>query len=300
MKNYASIDIGSNSILLLIAQKENGSLKTMYSDAKIAGLGKGIDKTKKFSSDSMDLAYSILTNYKKKLDEYKVSSPDIFITATEASRSSDNAGDFFEIIKNDLGLEIKIISGQQEATYASLGAVSDSKIQSGILLDIGGASSELIKFENNPFKINDFISLGLGSVRATDWRKAGELTHKFSHIFQRDEISKFKTKEIIAIAGTVTSIAAMILNLTEYSDDAVEGMVIKKEQLFRFCSEVSQLGEEELIKKFSFLGKRSSVIIGGMAVLESFIRELEVDEIRVSTRGLRHGILVKEVLHNEQ
>jgi len=298
MKRYASIDVGSNSILLHIADYDNDEFTEVFDDAQIASLGKNIDKTKRFSDESMKLAFDIFENYNLQLEKYKVDKNNVFMIATEASRAASNSNEFFQKIENDFNLKVTIVSGEEEARFACLGAISGSVGEvkgNGLLLDIGGASTEVIDYTLDPFSLKKVISLPIGSVRATDWLAEECFEEKLNNIFIDFKEHGFKGSEIIAIAGTATSLMAMNLNLIDYVDKKVNGEVLDVDKLQKFVEKIQNYSSENLLEKYSFLGKRANVIIGGAKVLLAFCQQLKLERLTISTRGLRHGVLLEKV-----
>ena len=298
MKRFASIDVGSNSILLHIADYKDGKFIEIFDDAQIASLGKGIDKTKRFSTESMELAFQIFQKYSNHLEEYKVSANNVFMIATEASRAVENSKEFFQKIKQKFNLEVNIVSGEMEARYACLGAISGSEScqdANGLLLDIGGASTEVIQYQLAPFELKKVVSLPVGSVRATDWLKEDCFDEKIKEIFTDFEKYNFSGNEATAIAGTATSLMAMMLNLTSYDNEKVNKQEIDVKNFNEFVEKIKKYSVSELETDYPFLGKRANVIIGGSKVLQAFNKKLKLKKLIISTRGLRHGVLIDKV-----
>ena len=291
----ASIDIGSNSVLLLAVElDERGEIKQeLLNESFITSLGKNLDITKKFHTDSMQSTYEALSEYKKLLDKIKFPINDVIATATEASRVSTNSREFFKKIKEELGFDIQIISSDGEAYYTALGVVSsvgksESKI---VVMDIGGASTELILINTDPFKIQKSISLPVGSVRATDWKKENEFDRKIYDILEQD-ISDYITETLVCVAGSMTALASMYLGQREYSDTKIEGMTISFKSFQDFARDLQNTTVENLLMLFPFLGKRAPMVAAGSHVAELIGSKLKIDLIKISTRGLRYGTVL--------
>jgi exopolyphosphatase/guanosine-5'-triphosphate,3'-diphosphate pyrophosphatase len=122
----ASIDIGSNSVLLLAVELDSKGMitKELLNESFITSLGKDLDATKKFHPDSMKATYEALCEYKKMLNKINYLIENVIVTATEASRVSTNSREFFKRIKDEIGFNIQIISSDGEAYYTALGVVS--------------------------------------------------------------------------------------------------------------------------------------------------------------------------------
>jgi exopolyphosphatase/guanosine-5'-triphosphate,3'-diphosphate pyrophosphatase len=291
----ASIDIGSNSVLLLAAElNANGTIaRELLNESFITSLGRDLDATKKFHPDSMQATYEALSTYKKLLAKIKFPIKDVVATATEASRVATNSREFFKKIKDELGFTIQIISGEGEAYYTALGVVSsvprsENKI---IVMDMGGASTELIQIQIAPFKIMSSISLPVGSVRATDWTKKGEFDSRINEILSAD-LKTYHTDTLVCVAGSMTALAAMYLGQREYNDEKVEGMKVSFKSFQEFAKDLQNTSLENLNMLFPFLGKRAPMVSAGSKVAELIGRKLGINTIKVSTRGLRYGTVM--------
>lgn len=291
----ASIDIGSNSVLLLAVElDEKGEIKQeLLNESFITSLGKDLDITKKFHPDSIQATYEALNEYKKLLDKIKFPINEVIATATEASRVSTNSREFFRKIKDELGFNIQIISSDGEAYYTALGVVSSIGKSEGktVVMDIGGASTELILINTDPFKILKSISLPVGSVRATDWKKENEFDTKIYDILEQD-ISDYNTETLVCVAGSMTALASMYLGQREYSDTKIEGMTISFKSFQDFVRDLQNTTVENLLMLFPFLGKRAPMVAAGSHVAELIGSKLKIDLIKISTRGLRYGTVL--------
>ena len=290
----ASIDIGSNSVLLLAVDLDDAGLivSEVLNESFITSLGKDLDATKRFHPDSMQATYEALKTYKGLLDKIKFPVDQVIATATEASRVSTNSREFFKKIKDELGFNIQIITSDGEAYYTALGVVSSLGSLAGniVVMDIGGASTELIKINAAPFKIESSVSLPVGSVRATDWKKAGDFDQRLSEMLMLD-MSEYETKTLVCVAGSMTALASMYLGQREYVDSKVDGMQISFSAFQEFSHDLQKTTVENLLMLFPFLGKRAPMVAGGSHVAELIGKKLKIETIKVSTRGLRYGVV---------
>ena len=291
----ASIDIGSNSVLLLVVEldEKNKIIKELLNESYITSLGKDLDITKKFHPDSMQSTYDALKIYKTLLDKINFPINDVIASTTEASRVSTNSREFFKKIKSELGFNIEIITSDGEAHYTALGVLSSlPNVEDRIVvMDIGGASTELILINTNPFKIEKSISLPVGSVRATDWKNKNEFDSKVYEILVPD-LSDYNTDVLVCVAGSMTALASMYLGQREYSDTKIEGMTISFKSFQDFVDDLQKTTVENLLMLFPFLGKRAPMVAAGAKVAEIIGSKLNIDLIKISTRGLRYGTII--------
>ncbi len=142
----ASIDIGSNSALLLAAEVEKGQiLNVLANESRVTGLGRGLDESGRFMEIAMQETYEALSEYVSICSSLGILPSEIFATATEASRVSSNSKAFFAKFKEELGINVQIITGEQEAEFSTKGALLGAdKGRPHSIMDIGGASTEFI------------------------------------------------------------------------------------------------------------------------------------------------------------
>jgi exopolyphosphatase/guanosine-5'-triphosphate,3'-diphosphate pyrophosphatase len=289
----ASIDIGSNTINLLVGTIENNNLVEHVHISRVTALGKGLINNNEFHPDSMKDSYRALGEYRELVIHEGIQPNEVVVTATEASRVAKNSKNFFKKIHNELGFNIQIITADGEAYYTAQGVCSSFSDCgcNGVIMDIGGGSTELIKVKEDPFEIVSSISLNIGSVKASDLAKTGELQNFIDEKMKEVRSENFKTKELISVAGTMTSIAAIDLNIQEYNRPKIQGHKVSLKRLEEIYFLLLEWGPEEILRLYPFLGKRSKVIAFGAKIAYSIGKKLGIETYEVSTYGLRYGTL---------
>lgn len=304
----ASIDIGSNSVLLLIADVSHGKLKELSKRSEVTALGRELDKNKAFHPESMEATYEAIKSYAEECDTYGVARENIIATATEASRVAQNAPEFLKRIKDELNVTITVITPEAEAYFSTKGILFDTKFQNEVvtIMDIGGASTELIRVNTKTLQILDTISMPVGAVRCTQWLKDDLFVQNLQKVFLdfRSELDKFQSRELFCVAGTVTSLGNMHLQRKEFVEDDVHGLVLKTEDIDSLFKKYSGFTPAQYLDFFPFLQKRSESIRGGLHLTYHMIHRLLVKEITISTYGLRFGTLLegqirKEFIHGQ-
>lgn len=293
----ASIDIGSNSILLLIGSFTMGQFNIVSRDAHVTSLGKGIDLTGEFCEQSMNDSFDVLTKYVSQCVAYGISPQDIIVTATEAARVVRNSRTFFAKIKKELGLLVQIITGEGEAYYTSLGVIAGSSELDFTIMDIGGASTELMCVAGA--NLSHSISLPLGCVRVTEWAQQGIEDYEVERALQEMDWKRFSTERLVCEAGSMTSLAAVYLKLREYSDEQVQGLKLSLDQFEHFSKKINSVTSTELLSDYPFLGKRAHVIQAGARIALRLCLNLGVKELEVSTYGLRYGTLKEGMIQEK-
>lgn len=294
----ASIDIGSNTTLLLAGEFDNGELVEEFNESVVTALGKDLDKNKFFCEESMNETRNALTHYVNLLKNSGYSLSDVIVTATEASRVATNAEEFYKSVSKDLGLKFNIISSQGEAYYTAKGVAFGASDEEDelIIMDIGGASTEFVKLSLSPFNIKESISLPVGVVRANDWISENILDQKLKSIFEEFNISSFKSSVLVGVAGTLTSIAGIKNKLKVYDKKKVHGEELALDEILKIKSELENYSSEEILNEYPFLGKRAKVIVSGLDLVSKIGIMLDVDKFKVSSYGLRYGTLTEGVI----
>jgi len=304
----ASIDIGSNSVLLLIAEFSPGKLREVVKLAEITQLGKDLDKNKAFLPETMEATLAALKGYSEECARHGIVAGRIIATATEASRVAQNAPDFFAEVELHTGIKIHIISSEAEAYFSTKGILFNSDFDSEVItvMDVGGASTELIKVNTKTLQILETISMPIGSVRSSTWLDDGLFVQNLQKVFLdfRNEIDKYHSKILYCVAGTVTSLGNMYLQRKDFVEDDVHGLGLKAEDIDNLFKKYSDYTPDQFLQEFPFLQKRSKSIRGGLHLVYHLTHRLFVKEITISTYGLRYGTLIegripKEYLHGK-
>lgn len=290
----ASIDIGSNSILLLAADI-SGDFKLLANESNVTALGKDLDKNGAFCLESMQSSMQILKKYQKICKELGISSENIIATATEAARVASNAQAFFDEVYKETNIKVQLISGEGEAYYSTRGILFNSNFKQDdiFILDIGGASTEIIKANSKTGKIHKSFSMPLGAVRVTNWLEDGVYHAKVEEILSAfsNDLSAVRTAHLQCVAGTMTSVANMHLGHSEFVENEVHGYNFLCEDVLQMLEQYIKCTPDEILSRFPFLGKRSKTIIGGLYVAKNVFEWLNVKEVTISTYGLRYGTL---------
>lgn len=300
----ASIDIGSNSILLLIGQiDEEGKIIEKEKLFEVTALGKGLDQTGVFSDESMVSSFDALASYVKACKGHGIPADKIIATATEAARVAKNARTFFDKVKAELGLTVQIITTTAEIYYSTKGILSNTTFDSEFvtIMDIGGSSTELMKVNTKDYKIVEAFSMPVGAVRCSGWLSDNYFVQSLQKIFidYRQDLDKLQTRDVFCVAGTVTSLGNMHLERKEFFEDDVHGMKLKTEDLDQLFKKYSDLSPEKYLELFPFLGKRSESIRGGLHLTYHLVHRLFAKTMTISTYGLRYGTLLEGKIKEE-
>jgi exopolyphosphatase/guanosine-5'-triphosphate,3'-diphosphate pyrophosphatase len=296
----ASIDIGTNTVLLLIAEVDENSfeISPLLNEYRMPRIGRGLKLNKNIVVDRMEKLFDVLSEYQSIISKYNVD--DVLVTATNALRIAANSTEIVERIKKQLSWNVNIISGKTEAEFAFLGAVPVSiKNKSNLVIDIGGGSTELILGKENNIQYRK--SFQIGSVSATENylkhsppidKELSELEFDLQTIFAKIK-NNLAPDLTYSIAGTPTTLFCMVNGIKKYDDSIVEGGILKYEDIDRIIQDLKILIPEEIKNRYGKIMRgREDIILGGSIILLNIMCLLNLSEVIVSSRGIRYGAIV--------
>jgi exopolyphosphatase/guanosine-5'-triphosphate,3'-diphosphate pyrophosphatase len=301
LKRVASIDIGTNTILLLIAEVEGRKIHPLLEKETVARLGEDVQKNNILLKEAMDRSLQTLAQYLKRCQEFEVQK--IFAAGTSALREAKNSKDFLKLVKDKLNLSIDIISGEEEARLSFLAVVEDLQEREKpiFVVDVGGGSTEFILGKGD--QIKQWISLPIGSVRFTE-----QFLH--SDPIREEEWGKMEKKirkhliniphsqeplSMVAVGGTATTLASVEQGLEDFIVKKIHHFILKKEALKNQILIYRSKTIEERKKILGLPIARADVILAGAAILYMAMEELNCPSVLISCHGVRYGLLYKKL-----
>ena len=296
----ASIDIGTNTVLLLIAEVQaSGVIKPLLNEYRMPRIGKGTEQNGSISQERIYLLIDVLKEYDLLIDKYKCEK--VLVSGTNALRIAKNAPEIVRNVWELFNYKIDIISGDTEAEYAYLGAISNIKnVAEPMVIDIGGGSTELIF--GNKSEILSKKSLPIGSVSATEnflensppsKKEIDGLKRRLNELIKQIAYTK-KLKDVIAIAGTATTLSCMNLGLKEFEEARMEMSSITVEEINIIIENMSGLDSSKILDNYGqVLRGREDIILAGAIILSEIMNFFSIKRVKVSSRGIRYGAIVK-------
>lgn len=296
----AGIDIGTNTILLLIAEVEGNTIRPVVDAVKVVRLGEGVDKNRAFAPAAMDRAQACFQEYGKILQEHGVEH--CRAVATSGSRDAENSAAFFRDMQPVLGFPIEVISGEEEAELSFLGALCEKeKPDNYALIDIGGGSTEFVCRGDDGDLVRK--SFDLGCVRMKERflhhdpatpEEIQAVQKNVEEVFDQDaEIwSAIQGKRLMGVAGTATYLSSANLELEEFDAEQVNGSSLSIEAIRELRKTMQEMTAEDRLGMGGMDSGRADVIVGGAIVLEEALKRSGHDEVEISVRGLRYGLVL--------
>lgn len=309
----STIDIGTNTILMLIAEydEQSGNIRTILDIQRVPRLGKGVDSNRNILPESIQKAIDILEEYNDISEDHD--SDKITATATSFIRDSHNRDEFINAIRLNTGIEIEILSGSDEAKWTYAGGVYDKLGSNSRLttIDIGGGSTEITTSANPVASITDLLSgqitgksMNIGSVRLNE-KYLKYHPPAFDDIMNAEKFINEHLEEIdfditgtelIGVAGTVTTLGAIALGLDKFDAQKVNGLNIAITEIESLLSRLIPMPLEELYGMGDYMTGRADIVIPGILILKCFMRKFGFDIVKVSTKGLRYGVFLRDAL----
>ncbi len=304
MNRYAAIDIGTNSVLLLVAERDPGGVfQPILERAEITRLGRGVDRTHRLSERGIEDTLQVLASYVGQARALGVQK--WVVSATSAARDAENGEEFLSRARERAGVRVRIISGDLEAQLVYSAVVADFgrrfPNQALVVIDIGGGSTEFIYGRAGAGREISFRrSYDVGSVRLTERyfntdpirdqdraRVYSELRKTFS------ELPPPGPSVVIGVAGTVTTLFAIQNRIEPYDPAKVHGGKLTLKQVGSLANRLCGIPLEERMRLPGLLPKRADVICAGALILETALEKLGAADCVVSDRGLRWGLLLE-------
>jgi exopolyphosphatase / guanosine-5'-triphosphate,3'-diphosphate pyrophosphatase len=309
-RRFAFIDIGTNTILCLIAELKNDDSFDVLDDlAKITRLGQGVHQTGRISPEGEERSLKVLQRYLERCKRLNVE--EIIAVGTSALRDARNSAEVRARFKEQLGLDVRVISGDEEAAYSFL-AVQQGLPLNGrelLVLDVGGGSTEFIR--GNAAGVIEAISINVGSVRLTeqflhsDPVQTGECEKMVVSIEKElrqlpDQWLKDSSiLTLVGIAGTFTTLSAVEKKLVCYTHGEVHGSRLTLTEVRR---QVALFQGKTIAERKAIPGlepKRADVILAGASLIERIMTLFHSERVIVSDQGVRYGLLHECLNHRK-
>lgn len=291
----AVIDIGTNSVLLLLGSRAADGAVQIHSDqARVARLGEGVAQRGSLLPTAIDRTVAVLEDYRRQADE--LGAP-IEAVATEGLRLADNKEVFLDRAREALGVSVRMISGDEEAKLSYL-SVAREHPDEGVMrvIDIGGASTELVAGHGET--IESIVSHKIGSVRLTEAHVAHDpIAAEELQAIERDAREAFArqplvgAEELYGLAGTVTTTAALLLGLEEYDRDRVDRTRWTVGEILALRDALARETLETRLKRPSLPPGRADVVVAGITILLVALEHCGASTLVVRDRGLRYALL---------
>jgi exopolyphosphatase/guanosine-5'-triphosphate,3'-diphosphate pyrophosphatase len=300
MTRYAAIDVGTNSVLLLVAEKDaRGRLGAVLEQAEITRLGRGVDSTRTLSPQAIEETLAVVVRFVA--SARAEGAEGIVISATSAARDATNGPAFLTQARERTGLALEVLSGDDEARLSFASAFADFGGAGPLtMVDIGGGSTEIVLGDAHG-DISFRKSYDVGSVRLTERllhddppasSELGALRSAVRKAF-KDLPKATPGAVLVGIAGTVTTLYAVHVGMATWDPERVHGAELTRDEVEAVVAKLAALPVSRRRVLPGLQPKRADVIVAGGLILEGVMKSLGLERLRVSERGLRWGLLAE-------
>jgi exopolyphosphatase / guanosine-5'-triphosphate,3'-diphosphate pyrophosphatase len=298
--SVAVIDIGSNSVRLVVYEQMARSLVSVFNEKTLCGLGREVQSTGLLAPDAVDKALTSLRRFHALCKIQRVGR--IYAIATAACRDASNGADFIAKAERICGVSIEILSGPREAKLSALGVISGIHKPDGIVGDLGGGSLELVDVRGH--QVRGGVTLPLGSLALQD------LAHKSLKRAERivkselSEVPRLKAgrgRTFYAVGGTWRALARIHILQSGYPLKVMHGYSIPAQDAVDFARRLRRLAAANMLANIEAVADaRRPLLTYAALVLEYIIQEAKPKTITFSTFGVREGLLYSMLPENER
>ncbi|HEY5106584.1 MAG TPA: Ppx/GppA phosphatase family protein [Caulobacteraceae bacterium] len=284
----AVVDVGSNSVRLVLYRVEGRAVWTMFNEKVLAGLGRDLGRTGRLSPDGVVEALHALRRFRAILDAVKPAR--IFTAATAAVREAKDGLAFCAEVETHTGLKLRVLGGEEEARFAALGVIAGAPDSRGLVGDLGGASLELVRLSRSeamhgvslplgPFSMSGKASFDAGAVREIVNRHVEPIA------------SEFTADTLNAVGGAWRNLALIHMRFSDYPLKIVHQYEISRRGALDVARFISQQSRGSLERIEGLSRRRVDVLPHAAVVLETLVNRLELQKVVISAFGLREGML---------
>ncbi len=295
MNRYATIDIGSNSIKICVSEIREGNEEILLDRIVVTRMGEGLYETGRISPDAMERNVAALADFVRQGRGLGVER--FTVVGTMTLRTATNASEFVRRAADETGVEVEVISGEEEARLSHLAFLSGlGPIKSRVcVFDTGGGSTEFVFGSGD--RMERRLSLNVGSRLPTErFLRSDPVTGA-----ELENLSRYLEGEfsglsadidlLVGMGGTVTSLCSVSHGMEKYDPDVIQGTILPLREVERQIEIYRVKTIEERKKILGLMPKRADVILAGASVVRAVMTRFGMSEITVSNRGLRHGLM---------
>lgn len=300
MTRVAAVDVGTNSVRLLVADGDATAMTPVERLMTITRLGAGVDATGRLDDAALQRTLDCIGSYAQRWQD--LGATRVRISATSAVRDAADRDRFFDGVRQRGGVDAEVLTGEQEAQAAFLGATTAvDSAPPHLVLDIGGGSTEFILGTDGP---QSMTSRQLGCVRlterclASDPPSADEMEAASRVIdTELEEVERLiavrTAQTLIAVAGTATTVAALFLNLSEYRAEAIHGTRVPALDVAAIAHKLASMTTAERARLGPMAPGREDVIVGGAMILDRVVERFGFDDVLVSESDILDGLALQ-------
>jgi exopolyphosphatase/guanosine-5'-triphosphate,3'-diphosphate pyrophosphatase len=284
----AVIDVGSNSVRLVVYRLEGRAIWTVYNEKVLAGLGRDLRRTGALFPEGVVSALGALRRFKAVLEAIRPAA--VYAVATAAVREASDGAAFVQRVRDETGVELRVISGEDEARYSALGVVAGAPESAGVAGDLGGYSLELVRIAKRRPGVRTTLPLGPFALGPANALKEGEVRRAVTRALEPVE-NQFRSDCFYAVGGAWRNLGLLHMRLGRYPLEILHQYDISARDAVIAARFVSQQSKSSLERIEGLSKKRLETLPHAALVLEAVVEQLGVKTVQISAYGLREGLL---------
>lgn len=288
-RQAAVIDVGSNSVRLVIYRLEGRAIWTVFNEKALAGLGRDLRTTGRLPPDGVDHALAILRRFRVVLDGWPA--PDVAVVGTAAVREAADGPDFVRRVREETGFSIRVLTGEEEARFAALGVIAGQPDADGVAGDLGGSSLELIPVSGGAPGAGLTLPLGpfaLGAPKSLNIDKTRKVIDQRLAPLARS----FRAPQFYAVGGAWRNLALLHMALSDYPLRIAHQYEISRSDALAAARFVQRQSKQSLERIEGASKKRFDTLPHAALVLDALIEHLGIEKVVISAFGVREGLLL--------
>lgn len=304
-KRMAVIDVGSNSFRLIVMDYVPGTCFQLSDEIReVVRLGSGLSETKVLRATQVELAVNTMKMYAAFCKAARID--DVRVCATEAVRLANNHNAFLNRVRNETGLEVRILSGEEEAYYGYLAAVNSTTLTDGFAMDLGGGSLEITRIQNR--QMRESVSLPLGAIRATEDYLTGDpidpkSAEKLDKAVRKTvaELGWFRAaagNTLIGQGGTLRNLAHIDQQTQNYPLDELHGYHLSTKGLKQIFDQLLPLTVQQKRRIPGMKDDRADITTAGCIVIRAAVEAAGFDSVTICHQGMREGVFYEHFLQD--
>jgi exopolyphosphatase/guanosine-5'-triphosphate,3'-diphosphate pyrophosphatase len=288
-RDAAVIDIGSNSVRLVVYRLEGRAIWTVFNEKVLAGLGRDLARTGTLSPEGVETALAAVRRFRAVLESVRPGA--VFVAATAALRDAIDGPAFVQRVRDETGYRIRVLSGMEEANYAALGVLAGAPLAQGVVGDLGGSSLELTTVGQG--RVGEGITLPLGplALAASGPFDPIKVRAAVERCLDQANAERFKTATFHAVGGAWRNLALLQMRMSDYPLRIVHQYGLSATEAQGAARFIAQQSKGSLDRIEGMSRKRSETLPYAAMVLDCLVDHLGIQEISLSAFGLREGLL---------
>lgn len=295
LADAAVVDVGSNSVRLVMYRLDGRVIWTVFNEKTLAGLGRDISITGRLAPAGVEAALVSLARFSALIEAARPKR--VFAVATAAVRAASDGGAFRARVLAETGLNLRVLTGQQEARYAALGVLAGAPSAQGLVGDLGGGSLELTRLVKGA--PGDGVTLQLGPFWFPEPFSPGIVRRKVEKALRRLD-RRFQCETFNAVGGAWRNLALLHMRLADYPLGIIHEYQLSRSDALAMARFVAQQSRASLERIEGISRRRVENLPHAALVLEGLISELGVKRIVLSAYGLREGLILNAMSRSQR